>query len=242
MKLSVVIPAFDEEARLPRTLEEATAWLDDRLEQGDLFDDYEIIVVDDGSRDRTAEVVEQLAGARSRLRLLRQPGNRGKGAAVRRGMIEANGDIRLFMDADHSTHIRELERGWPLLQQGAGVVIGSRQHAESEIARHQSWLRESMGKCFNAMMRGMTGIPLQDTQCGFKMFTAEAAALLFPQQRIDGFSFDVELIYLAQRAGIEVAEIPVRWVNEPHSRVRMLIDPLHMAADVVRIRLMHNKK
>ena len=239
MRLSVVIPAFNEQARLPRTLEEACGWLDARLAEGSMFSDYELLVVDDGSSDGTAEAVEAFAGQRRRVRLLRRPENRGKGAAVRSGMLAADGEIRLFMDADHSTHIRELARGWPLLLAGADIVIGSRQHAESEIGRHQSWLRESMGKCFNAMMRAVTGIALLDTQCGFKIFTAECAEALFPRQRIEGFSFDVELVYLALQMGFELVEMPVRWVNEPNSRVRIFRDPARMALDILRIRRLH---
>jgi len=239
MKLSVVIPAYNEEARLPQTLYDACDWLDARLMTANMFDDYDLLVVDDGSSDGTVAAVEHFCRDHARVHVLKQAANCGKGAAVRRGMLAVDGDVRLFMDADHSTHVEELTKGWPLLVEGAGMVIGSRQHQRSDIAQHQSWLRESMGKCFNRMMRSLTGITLQDTQCGFKLFTAEAAELLFAQQKADGFSFDVELIYLAQRAGMEVAEIPVRWVNEPNSRVRMLIDPIHMAADIARIRRWH---
>ncbi|MDQ6963968.1 MAG: glycosyltransferase family 2 protein [Mariprofundales bacterium] len=239
MKLSVVIPAYNEELRIPQTLHDACSWLDSHLETADLFSDYEVLVVDDGSSDNTAAAVDSFCANHPRTTLLQQPANIGKGAAVRRGMQEVTGDIRLFMDADHSTHIKELTKGWPLIIAGAHVVIGSRQHQQSEIAEHQSWLRESMGKCFNRMMRTMTAIEFEDTQCGFKMFTAHAATLLFSQQRADGFSFDVEIIYLAQQEGLEVAEIPVRWINEPNSRVRMLIDPILMATDIMRIRYWH---
>ena len=239
MKLSVVIPAFNEEARLPQTLRDACGWLDAHLNEANCFDDYDLLVVDDGSSDGTVAAVAQLCADYARLKLLQQGENRGKGAAVRSGMLAVDGDIRLFMDADHSTHIEELVKGWPLLLDGADVVIGSRQHRQSDIVQHQSWLRESMGKCFNRMMRSMTGITLQDTQCGFKLFTAAAAEQLFAQQQADGFSFDVELIYLAQQAGMRVEEIPVRWINESNSRVRMLIDPIHMAADIARIRRWH---
>ncbi len=242
MKLSVVIPAYNEAARLPQTLHDACRWLDDRLDAADLFDAYELLVVDDGSSDSTVAEVERLRADYPRLALLQQGENRGKGAAVRRGMLAVDGDIRLFMDADHSTHIQELAKGWPLLRDGADVVIGSRQHKQSDIVQHQSWLRESMGKCFNRMMRGMTGITLLDTQCGFKLFTAEAAETLFAKQKTEGFSFDVELIYLAQQAGMRVEEIPVRWINESNSRVRMLIDPIHMAADIARIRRWHGNE
>ncbi len=241
MKLSLVIPAYNEVARLPQTLIEACDWLDERLEVGDLFSDYELLVVDDGSSDATvAEANAFFADhGRGRGSVLAQGRNQGKGAAVRAGMLAVDGDIRLFMDADHSTHVCEIAKAWPLLMQGADVVIGSRQHAESDIAQHQSWLRESMGKCFNRMMQSMTGIALQDTQCGFKAFRAAAAEVLFSRQQAKGFSFDVEIIYLAQRAGMRIVEIPVRWVNEENSRVRMLIDPLHMAADIARIRRWH---
>jgi len=239
MKLSVVIPAYNEQARLPQTLHDACDWLDARLSAADLFDAYDLLVVDDGSNDGTVAVVEAFCHNHPQVNLLQQRENCGKGAAVRRGMLAVDGDIRLFMDADHSTHINELVKGWPLLLAGAAVVIGSRQHQQSDIAEHQSWLRESMGKCFNRMMRSMTGITLQDTQCGFKLFTASAAERLFSQQKADGFSFDVEIIYLAQQAEFEVVEIPVRWVNAPNSRVRMLIDPMRMAADIARIRRWH---
>ncbi|MDQ6951695.1 MAG: glycosyltransferase family 2 protein, partial [Mariprofundales bacterium] len=229
MRLSIVIPAFNEAERLPQTLVDACAWLDTRLAAGDLFVDYDLLVVDDGSSDDTVVRAQDFFTHHGRGQVLAQPKNQGKGAAVRAGMLAATGDIRLFMDADNSTRIDELAKAWPLLIAGADVVIGSRQHEASDIAQHQSWLRESMGKCFNRMMHTMTGIALRDTQCGFKVFTAKAAQTLCSQQKAVGFGFDVELLYLAQRAGMRIEEIPVRWVNAPNSRVRMLIDPLQMA-------------
>ncbi len=234
MRLSVVIPAWNEEQRLPRTLDQALAWLDAHLPR-----DFELIVVDDGSRDRTAALAGEVAARRGDVRVLRQPENRGKGAAVRRGMLEARGDIRLFMDADHSTHIREVEKAFAVIGAGADVVIASRQHPESEIPVRQSWLRERMGQGFNLLMRMMVGIDLPDTQCGFKAFTSAAAEAVFPHQRIEGFGFDVELLYLAQRLGFSVVEMPVRWVNDARSSVRMLADPARMFAELVRIRRMH---
>jgi dolichyl-phosphate beta-glucosyltransferase len=234
MRLSVIIPAFNEEARLPATLTEACAWLDAHLP-----DDYEIVVVDDGSTDGTAAAVKALMAEAPSLRLLQQPQNRGKGAAVRRGMLEAAGDIRLFMDADHSTHIREVEKVFDAMAKGAEVVIASRQHPESDIEVHQSWLREHMGKGFNLIMRSIVGLSMGDTQCGFKAFTAEAAQRIFSEAKLDGFSFDVEVLYLAIGLDYAIAEIPVRWVNEPNSKVRMLADPARMFADVIRVRAMH---
>ncbi len=238
MKLSVIIPAFNESARLPRTLIDAHAWLSQKL-----TDDFEIIVVDDGSSDETCERVRQLMDEMPELQLIAQPENRGKGAAVRCGMLAADGEIRLFMDADHSTHIREVKRVFAAMDAhpDCDVVIASRQHPESDISEHQSWLREHMGKGFNRLMKLATGIQMADTQCGFKALTARAAEQIFAVQQLDGFSFDVELLYLAQRFGYRVIEIPVQWINEPNSRVRMLIDPLQMFADILKIRRLHRQ-
>lgn len=233
--LSIVIPAYNESQRLPRTLREAREWLDAHHPGA-----YEVLVVDDGSQDDTAGMAETEARNWPELRVIRQPANRGKGAAVRTGMLEAQGDIRLFMDADHSTHVRELAKALPLLESGqADIVIASRQHPESEIPVRQSWLREHMGKTFNLLMRLAVGVPMRDTQCGFKAFTAAAADLLFPLQQIEGFGFDVELLYLALRKGLRIAEIPVRWSNDDQSRVRMLMDPARMFMELIKIRRMH---
>jgi glycosyltransferase involved in cell wall biosynthesis len=234
MRLSVVIPAYNEAARLPATLEAACAWLDAHL-----TGDYELIIIDDGSTDATAQVTRAWTEKHPHTRLLVQPENRGKGAAVRRGMLEAEGDVRLFMDADHSTHVGEVEKVFAAVADGADVVIASRRHPDSDIEVHQSWLREHMGQGFNLIMRSLVGLPMKDTQCGFKAFTAGAARRIFNEARLDGFSFDVEIIYLAHHLGYAIAEIPVRWVNEPNSKVRMLADPARMFADVMRIRAMH---
>jgi len=234
LKLSVIIPAFNEEARLPGTLRAAYAWL-----RAHSVESFEILVVDDGSLDDTCERVLEMLPGMPELRLVQQTENRGKGAAVRRGMLEAKGDIRLFMDADHSTHINEMEKVWPAIEAGADVVAASRQHPDSDIDQRQSWLREHMGQGFNLLMRGMVGLDMQDTQCGFKAFTADAAQAIFSRQKLEGFSFDVELLFLAHKLGFKTVEIPVRWVNEPNSRVRMLLDPMKMFVDLMRIRHMH---
>ncbi len=236
MKLSVIIPAYNEAERLPQTLQEAYTWL-----HAHLADDFDIIVVDDGSSDDTCARVAALQTDMPTLRLLKQAHNQGKGAAVRFGMLAAQGDIHLFMDADHSTHIREVEKVFQAMQHEPrpDVVIASRQHPDSDISQHQSWLREHMGKTFNWLMRQSTGIDIPDTQCGFKALTAQASHAIFQQQKLDGFSFDVELLFLAQRMGFSIAEIPVQWVNEPNSKVRMLIDPAHMFLDILRIRKLH---
>jgi dolichyl-phosphate beta-glucosyltransferase len=234
MKLSVIIPAYNEAERLPSTLEEAYGWLTEQL-----ADSFEIIVVDDGSSDETVAKTRAMITSHPHLKLLVQPQNRGKGAAVKRGMLEATGDIRLFMDADHSTHIREAEKVLAAIDEGSEVIIASRQHPESDISVSQSWLREHMGKSFNFIMRSIVGLKMEDTQCGFKAFTAKAAEDIFSRQKLEGFSFDVELLFLASKLGYRTAEIPVEWINEPNSRVRMIADPLLMFADVVRIRRLH---
>jgi len=238
MKLSVIIPAYNEAGRLPATIKEAYAWLSGHFANTQ-NNEFEIIVVDDGSSDATVEKAEEMIAGRPQLKVLKQPRNRGKGAAVRRGMLEATGHIRLFMDADHSTHIRETVKVLDAIHKGADMVIASRQHPESDISVSQSWLRENMGKSFNFLMRSLVGLKMEDTQCGFKAFTAEAADAVFSRQKLEGFSFDVELLFLASKLGFKVAEIPVEWINEPNSRVRMLADPALMFADILRIRLLH---
>jgi len=236
MKLSVIIPAYNEAERLPNTLHEAYAWLQEHVPH-----DFEILVVDDGSSDATCEKVQGLMETMPELDLIQQAQNQGKGAAVRRGMLAAVGDVHLFMDADHSTHIREVEKVFQVLNQqpNVDVVIASRQHPDSDISEHQSWLREHMGKTFNLLMRLSTGIDMPDTQCGFKAMRKHASHAVFAQQQLDGFSFDVEILFLAQRLNSGIAEIPVQWMNEPNSKVRMLIDPLKMFMDILKIRRLH---
>jgi|UPI000382448A dolichyl-phosphate beta-glucosyltransferase len=233
-QLSVVIPAFNEAERLPRTLCEAYDWLSDHYDGT-----FEIIVVDDGSTDDTRQRIEALLPTRPCVTMLPAHVNVGKGGAVRRGMLAANGAVRLFMDADHSTHIREVNKVLPALHAGADVVIASRQHPDSDISCHQSWLREHMGMSFNLLMKTCVDLSFLDTQCGFKAFSARAAEAVFSRAKLDGFSFDVELLFLAQRLGLNIEEIPVQWVNEPNSKVRILIDPLIMLGDIIRIRHLH---
>jgi len=236
MKLSVIIPAYNEAKRLPSTLHDAHAWLSKHLSN-----DFEIIVVDDGSSDGTCQHVRKLITTKPELSLIKQPENKGKGAAVRCGMLAAKGDIHVFMDADHSTHIREINGVLASMAQypKGEVVIASRQHPNSDISQHQSWLREHMGKSFNLLMRLATGIDIPDTQCGFKAFTARASKQIFSKQKLDGFSFDVEILFLATCMNYQIAEIPVKWINEPNSKVRMLIDPLKMFIDILKIRYLH---
>jgi dolichyl-phosphate beta-glucosyltransferase len=223
--VSVVIPAYNEAARLPATLRTVAEYLTRRCRR------FEIIVVDDGSTDETATLAET-AGAR----VLRQPTNTGKGAAVRAGMLAATGDVVLFSDADLSTPIEELEPALHLLGQGWDVVIGSRALPDSNVQVHQNILRESLGKAFNVFVRTLAGLPFRDTQCGFKCFTRTAAQQVFARCAVNGFAFDVEALLVAQRLGCRVTDMPVRWVNSPASRVRMLVHPWQMLGELLRIR------
>ena len=196
--LSVVVPALNEEDRLPRTLERIVSHLGRRREG------YELVVVDDGSRDRTAERA-QAAGAT----VLRNEATRGKGYAVRRGMLAASGARRLMTDADLSTPIEELEHLEPFLE-SAKLVLGSRDAVGSRVELHQPWHRERMGKAFNIIVRTLGMGNFRDTQCGFKLMDGEAARELFPQLRIERFAYDVELVYEAQRRGWPVVEVGVQ--------------------------------
>lgn len=234
IKLSVIIPAYNEAERLPATLHDAYAWL-----QQHFVDDFEIIIADDGSSDTTRADVEHLFESMPHLRLLPFQPNQGKGAAVRCGMLAAQGQVQLFMDADHSTHIREVTKVFEAIENGADLVMASRQHQDSDISQHQSWLREHMGMGFNLLMKTCVQLEFKDTQCGFKAFTSDASKQLFSRAKLDGFSFDVELIFLAKNLDLNITEIPVQWINESNSKVRMLIDPLIMFRDIIRIRHLH---
>jgi dolichyl-phosphate beta-glucosyltransferase len=223
--LSVVVPAYNEEERLLVSLPKIAGYCRDRFAQ------FEIIVADDGSTDRTPAVAEA-AGARV-IRLAR---NTGKGAAVRAGMLAANGDWILFSDADLSTPIEEFDKMLPHLSGNTDVVIGSRDMPDSQIERHQNFLRESMGKTFNLCVRLLAGLPYHDTQCGFKCYRRAAAQAIFQRTQIDGFAFDVETLVIARRLGYRVVELPVRWINCPKSKVQLLKHPAQMLAALLVIR------
>ncbi|MBL8213878.1 MAG: glycosyltransferase family 2 protein [Bryobacterales bacterium] len=216
--LSIVIPAYNEERRLPATL----AVLDSFLGQ-ESFSFLEILIVNDGSRDGTAALVEEYARTHPRYRLLNNPGNRGKGYSVRHGMLEARGEWVLFSDADLSAPIEE----WTKLagaaeKQGAAVAIGSRALDRSLVGVHQPAFREYMGRFFNLVMRMSTGLPFADTQCGFKLYRRDAAREIFKRQLLDGFSFDVEDLMIAKLLGYKVVEVPVRWNDVQGTKVSML--------------------
>lgn len=216
--LSLVIPAYNEEKRLPPTLAALACYFDSSP-----YADVEIVVVDDGSRDSTAAIAEAAARRDPRIRLLRNPGNRGKGYSVRHGMLEARGEWILFSDADLSAPIEELPKLMDAAQaHGAAISIGSRALDRSLIGVHQSRWREISGIFFNRIMRLLTGLNFADTQCGFKLYHRDAARLVFSLQRLEGFGFDVEDLYIARRLGLRAIEVPVRWNNVEGTKVGLL--------------------
>lgn len=225
--LSVVIPAFNEARRLPATLARVHAFLDAR------GGSYQVLVVDDGSSDGTAEVARAGPGA---VEVLRHAENRGKGHAVRAGMLFARGERRLMTDADLSTPIEDLARLEAEIERGFDVAIGSRAVAGAQIEVHQPLYRELMGRLFNRLVQLLLLPGLHDTQCGFKLWRADAAAAAFAACRLDGFSFDVEALYVARLRGLRIAELPVTWRNDAATRVG-LGGGAAAFADLVRIRL-----
>lgn len=221
--LSIVIPAFNEEARLPASLQKVADYLGSKK-----FSFAEVIVVDDGSRDSTAKLVEEWQCKHPEVRLLRNPGNRGKGFTVRHGVMESRGEWILSTDADLSAPIGELDKLIAAVErpdasgQPAKIAIGSRALDRSLVGVHQSPLREGAGRVFNLLMRLVTGLPFRDTQCGFKLFEAAAAREIFVRQTLDGFSFDVEDLVIAQVLGHKAVEVPVVWNNVEGTKVSTL--------------------
>ena len=231
--LSIIIPAYNEERRLPRGLTKIREYLASRaFAPGKV----EIIVVDDGSKDRTAAIAEEWSREMPTLRLVPNRENRGKGYSVRHGMMEARGRVALFTDADLSAPIEEADKLLAALDQGNDVAIGSRAVNRALIFGHQSRLRELAGMVFNGFVRLFTGLPFQDTQCGFKAFLREPSQIVFEQQRIEGFGFDPEILFLAKRHGLRAVEIPVRWAHDPATKVHVVRDSLLMFLDLAYIR------
>lgn len=217
VSLSIVIPAYNEASRLPATLDRVQRYLAARQ---DAF--QEVLVVDDGSRDGTARIAGDFARTHPEFRLVANPGNRGKGYAVRHGMLAARGEWRLFTDADLSAPIEELDKLLDAAaRERAAIVLGSRAVDRKLVGVHQPFLREYSGRVFNLVMRLVTGLPFADTQCGFKLYSAAAAEAVFARQLMDGFSFDVEDLVIAQRLGLRAYECGVRWDNVEGSKVTL---------------------
>ena len=225
--LSIVIPAYNEAGRIVSSLEAIQQYA-----EGKDFS-VEVIVVDDGSTDNTVEVASAQAG----VRVLRNQGNRGKGFSVRHGVLEARGELILFTDADLSAPIEEADKLLAAMESShADAVVGSRALQRELIGAHQSLFREWGGRFFNLLVRIFSGLKIYDTQCGFKLFRGRTTRRAFELQRVDRFGFDPEILFLVERMGGKVVEVPVRWNHNPATKVHYLRDSLHMTLDLVVLR------
>lgn len=230
MHLSVIIPAFNEEGRILKTLADINSYLAGQ------FYDSEILVVDGGSKDRTREVVKEKIGEIKNLKLIEIKGL-GKGHAVKTGMLQATGDFRIFTDADNSTPINQIEKMWPYFEQGYDVVIGSRDVKGAILDPPQPWNRRLFGDAFKLYRKIIIGLwGIEDTQCGFKAFSKQAAEKIFPLSRINHFSFDPEVLVLARKFGYKIREVPITWKNDLESKVGFG-SILSMAIELLKLRI-----
>lgn len=227
---SIVVPAYNESARLGSSLEKILAYLEKRGWQ------TEILVVNDGSRDNTAEVGRSFERQHAAVRLIENPGNRGKGYSVRNGMLHASGEKLLFTDADLSSPIEESEKLFAALDAGAEVAMGSRWLQRELQTERQPLHRQALGRLFNFVLRMILGLKYKDTQCGFKAFTRKAADTIFPRQQIERWGFDPEILYLARKFHLKTVEVPVGWAHDDRSKINPVIDGLKMATELLRVR------
>jgi len=238
LELSIVIPAYNESRRLPETLRQLGEFCN-RLDIG-----WEVVVVVEKSDDGTLDLAKAVAASQVKFRVIDPGCHRGKGFAVRQGMLNARADVVLFMDADLSVPLEEVTAFMRYLKAHpeTDVLVGSRKHQESRIVKRQSWLRQRMGETFNRVLQQVAGIRIRDTQCGFKAFRRPAANAIFSRQQLDGFAFDVEVLLLAEQLGFHTDEMPVQWINSPHSHVRILADSTQMLLDAIQVRALVKKK
>jgi dolichyl-phosphate beta-glucosyltransferase len=229
-KYSIVIPAFNESARVPATLKEVVSCVRQHSW------DAEIIVVNDGSTDATAQVVLDFARTAPEIRLVENPGNRGKGYSVRSGMLQALGEVVMFTDADLSAPMDEAERLFAAIAAGADIAIGSRWLEKGRQTHRQPLYRQFFGRCFNAVTRGVMGLHFADTQCGFKAFTRAAAQTVFQLQTIERWGFDPEILFIALKRGYRVVEVPVSWAHDERTRMSYLKDGIKMLEEIATIR------
>lgn len=236
MKLSIVVPAYNEENRITPTIDGVVAYAENKFP-----DQYEILIVLDGSTDNTPDIVDQLSQKYSSIKIFPNDRNRGKGAVVRQGVLASIGQYVLFMDADNSTHINELDAMLPLCEKGVEVVIGSRDMKDSHIAVHQARYKEILGDLGNWWIQIVLVGGLNDTQCGFKLFNGDIARQLFQKVSMKGWSFDIEVLALARYLGYTIKEMPVIWYNDSESHVT-LFDYLAVLRDtfIIKYRLLSN--
>lgn len=230
LTFSIVLPAYNEAARIGASLDKIAEYAQQHAWT------IEVIVVNDGCTDKTEDIVREYGKRYPWLRLIENPGNRGKGFSVRNGMLHARGDILLFSDADLSSPIQEADKLVAALQSGADVAIGSRWvHKELQVVR-QPLPRRILGRLFNLALRMVLGLNFKDTQCGFKAFRRSAAELVFTQQQVETWGFDPELLYLAKKAGLRIVEVPVYWAHSEGTRLHPLRDGIRMFAQLFQIR------
>jgi dolichyl-phosphate beta-glucosyltransferase len=227
---SIVIPAYNESARLRGTIEEILAHM-----QAHGWD-AEIVVVNDGSTDDTAGIVQSFSAQNRAVRLIQNPGNRGKGYSVRNGMLHANGEIILFSDADLSSPIEEADKLFSAIESGADLALGSRWLRVELQTQRQPLYRQFYGRVFNLALRLVLGLHFRDTQCGFKAFSRRAAHMIFPQQHIERWGFDPEILYLARKFSLRAQEVPVRWAHREGTRLNPLRDGIRMFGEMLKIR------
>ncbi len=234
MYLSIVIPAYNEEKRIKATLLRIYGFL--RTKDYN----YEIIIVDDGSTDKSVlEVQQSQLFKEGNLRVIKNRKNTGKGFSVKRGILASKGDYVLFSDADLSTPIEELDKLFGYINDGYDIIIGSRGKKDSDVKVHQPWHREKMGKIFNVFVKSMLFKEFNDTQCGFKLFKGDIAREIAQLLKFNGFSFDVEMIYLARKKGYNLKEIGVVWENSPKSKVKVIGSSFNMFLDLFKIKALH---
>jgi glycosyltransferase involved in cell wall biosynthesis len=227
---SIVIPAYNEAARIGSALASVVACIRERGWSA------EVVVVDDGSRDRTAELVRAFAQDHPEVRLLQNPGNHGKGYSVRNGILHSFGEVVMFTDADLSAPIEEAEGLFAAIAGGADIAIGSRWLERARQTIRQPLYRQFFGRCFNAVTRAVMGLPFADTQCGFKAFTRAAAQTVFQLQTIERWGFDPEILFIALKRGCRIEEVPVSWAHDARTRISYLKDGLRMLEDIAIVR------
>ncbi len=230
MNYSFIIPAYNESERLSASLPKVLDYIRRREY------DAEVIVVNDGSIDDTAEIVRRFAATNPEVRLLENPGNRGKGYSVRHGMLQGYGDVLLFTDADLSSPIYEADKLFQAIAEGADIAIGSRWLRKELQTERQPWYRQLYGRLFNLGLKLTLGLPYQDTQCGFKAFTRAAAHTVFTRQHIERWGFDPELLFLGDKFKLRTVEVPVEWAHDHRSRINPLRDGLNMGLEMLKVR------
>ncbi len=230
IQFSIVIPAYNESSRIRPTLDEILRHVAEQKW------DVEVVVVDDGSKDDTPAIIREYASRHPEIRLVQNPGNRGKGFSVRNGMLHARGDVCLFTDADLSSPITEAHKLFEAVRDGADLAIGSRWLRAELQTERQPLYRQLFGRVFNLLLRIVLGLRFADTQCGFKAFRREAAQRIFPLQKIERWGFDPEILYLARRLGLRTVEIPVLWAHSEGTRLHPFRDGVKMFGEVLRIR------